>query len=139
PPERLLDPTFLATQAPKISALINARLRFLINRQALAAASWSVPEPLVERQSITLDTHLDTATTPGVLEVNADLFPYDPAHQTFVNFYEHGIVALARRVAVTGVDHIVRGPDHVIFLIGLLLLGGTIRQLAMIVSAFTVA
>jgi len=31
------------------------------------------------------------------------------------------------------------GPDHLLFLIGLLLLGGTIRQLAVVVTAFTVA
>src|SRR6185312_8010413 len=30
-------------------------------------------------------------------------------------------------------------PDHLLFLVGLLLLGGTIRQLAVIVTAFTVA
>jgi hydrogenase/urease accessory protein HupE len=38
-----------------------------------------------------------------------------------------------------GVHHILIGPDHLLFLIGLLLLGGTIRQLALVVSAFTVA
>ena len=31
------------------------------------------------------------------------------------------------------------GPDHLLFLVGLLLLGGTVRQLAVIVTAFTVA
>ncbi|HYM24400.1 MAG TPA: HupE/UreJ family protein, partial [Vicinamibacterales bacterium] len=30
-------------------------------------------------------------------------------------------------------------PDHLLFLVGLLLLGGTIRQLAVVVTAFTIA
>jgi hypothetical protein len=35
--------------------------------------------------------------------------------------------------------HILIGPDHLLFLVGLLLLGGSLRQLAMVVTAFTVA
>ena len=38
-----------------------------------------------------------------------------------------------------GIHHILIGPDHLLFLVGLLLLGGTIRQLAMIVTSFTIA
>ena len=38
-----------------------------------------------------------------------------------------------------GVHHILIGPDHLIFLVGLLLLGGTLRQLALVVTAFTLA
>ena len=38
-----------------------------------------------------------------------------------------------------GIHHILIGPDHLLFLVGLLLLGGTVRQLALIVTAFTVA
>ena len=30
------------------------------------------------------------------------------------------------------------GPDHILFLIGLLLLGGTLARLALIVTAFTI-
>ena len=38
-----------------------------------------------------------------------------------------------------GVHHILIGPDHLLFLVGLLLMGGTIRQLVLVVTAFTVA
>src|SRR5207237_1866200 len=38
-----------------------------------------------------------------------------------------------------GVEHIFTGYDHIAFLIGLLLLGGTLRELVKIVTAFTVA
>ncbi len=35
--------------------------------------------------------------------------------------------------------HILIGPDHLLFLVGLLLLGGTLRQLLLVVTAFTIA
>lgn len=43
------------------------------------------------------------------------------------------------KLFLLGVGHIFTGYDHVAFLIGLLLLGGTLRRLIGIVSAFTVA
>jgi hydrogenase/urease accessory protein HupE len=45
----------------------------------------------------------------------------------------------ASRFLRLGVEHIFTGYDHLAFLLGLLLLGGSIRQLAGIVSAFTLA
>jgi hydrogenase/urease accessory protein HupE len=95
--------------------------------------------------------------------LDALMFPYDPQHQTFVNFYEsdspalqaildasktrveyfsgsrQGVFAVVSTFIVAGVRHIVIGPDHLLFLAGLLLLGGTIRQLTVVASAFTVA
>jgi len=50
-----------------------------------------------------------------------------------------GAFAVIRRFVPAGVHHILIGPDHLLFLIGLLLLGGSIRQLAVIVTAFTIA
>ena len=38
-----------------------------------------------------------------------------------------------------GIHHILIGPDHLLFLVGLLLLGGTIRQLLLVVTSFTLA
>src|SRR5205807_9177721 len=38
-----------------------------------------------------------------------------------------------------GLHHILIGPDHLLFLVGLLLLGGSVRQLLVVVTAFTVA
>ena len=90
------------------------------------------------------------------------MFPYDPIHQTFVNIYEQGTLrqqniltaddssmrffagttqgrwSVVRTFVGSGIEHILIGPDHVLFLIGLLLPGGTIRRLALIVTAFTV-
>jgi hydrogenase/urease accessory protein HupE len=106
---------------------------------------------------------IDVPGPPGRLGVRAALFPYDPNHQTFVNVYEHGTlthqsildrrltaidyftgtrqgtVAVVRKFVPAGVHHILIGPDHVLFLIGLLLLGGRMLQLVKIVTAFTLA
>ena len=38
-----------------------------------------------------------------------------------------------------GIHHILIGPDHLLFLVGLLLLGGSVRQLLIVVTSFTVA
>jgi hypothetical protein len=43
------------------------------------------------------------------------------------------------RFALAGIHHIFIGPDHILFVIGLLLLGGSIRRLLEIVTGFTVA
>jgi len=48
-----------------------------------------------------------------------------------------GAAAVLRVFVPAGVEHILIGPDHVLFIVGLLLLGGTIRRLAGIVTAFT--
>ena len=50
-----------------------------------------------------------------------------------------GTIAVLQRFIPAGVHHILIGPDHLLFLIGLLLLGGSWRQLLFVVTAFTIA
>jgi len=50
-----------------------------------------------------------------------------------------GAWAGAGRFLRLGAEHIFQGSDHIAFLIGVLLLGGTLRQLVGIVTAFTLA
>jgi HupE / UreJ protein len=100
---------------------------------------------------------------PAHLAIQCDLFPYDPRHQTFLNIYENGdltrqvildrsrkstdhvtgsdhcAIAVIRRFMSEGIHHILIGPDHVLFLVGLLLLGGSPRRLLKIVTSFTAA
>jgi hydrogenase/urease accessory protein HupE len=45
---------------------------------------------------------------------------------------------VTRTFVLSGIEHIMIGPDHILFLIGLLLLGGTLAKLALIVTAFTI-
>jgi hydrogenase/urease accessory protein HupE len=44
-----------------------------------------------------------------------------------------------RKFLPSGIHHILIGPDHLLFLIGLLLLGGTLGRLLLIVTGFTIA
>ena len=141
---------------------------------------WSAAEVLPERQSVRLRAHADLGRPPGVIDVSAKLFPYDEAHQTFLNFYDdgeltsqailgadqtrneyfvgsrQGTLAVIRKFVPEGVHHILIGidqpdraldlpcwvligPDHLLFLVGLLLLGGSVRRLLTVITGFTVA
>ena len=163
PIERVLDPAMLRSSGEAIAALLNGRLQVMVDGAPLGPAVWSPPEPIADRQSVRLRTSYALASPPGVITVSAYLFPYDPVHQTFVNVYEgdelvtqaildqtrtgfdhitgtrQGTVAVIRKFVASGIHHILIGPDHMLFLVGLLLLGGTLRRLILVVSAFTLA
>jgi len=161
PPERLLEANELSAHADAIRSLVETRLHVSADGRALTTGAWSAPEPLAERQSVRVRVRFDLPQPAGHVEVTTLMFPYDPAHETFVNFYEgdavatqaildagrtymeyftgsrQGFMAVAVRFVSTGIQHILFGPDHLLFLVGLLLLGGTLRQFVVIVSAFT--
>src|SRR5262245_14036714 len=161
PPERLLDPAVASQQARAIADLIGRRLTITADGRR-GAPQWADAEVGAGRQSIPMPFSGRLDSAPGVVAVEALLFPYDPNHQTFLNVYEgqaltqaildrgrtrfeyyagttQGAFAVVRRFVPAGVHHILIGPDHLLFLVGLLLLGGSIRQLAMIVTGFTIA
>jgi hydrogenase/urease accessory protein HupE len=163
PPERLLEPDVLAPRAGEVVALLRNRLQIAADGRLLPAGVWSLPVPLRDRQSIRLQARFETDRVPGTVTITAALFPYDPVHQTFLNFYEgdtltsqaildrghsqfeyfagtrQGVLAVVRKFVPAGIHHILIGPDHLLFLVGLLLLGGSVRQLLLVVTAFTVA
>ena len=163
PPERLLEPATLAARGADVIALLGSRLQIAADGTMRPAGTWALPEALAERQSLRLTAHYTLPRPAGSVTVTAALFPYDPKHQTFVNFYEQdsvtsqsildgehssveyfagtrqGIRAVIQKFLPSGVHHILIGPDHLLFLIGLLLLGGSIRRLLLIVTAFTLA
>jgi hydrogenase/urease accessory protein HupE len=163
PPERLLEPGILSAQGHAIVALVKSRLQLQSNGHSLGEGVWSQPVALMERQSLEIRARFDIATAPGTVQLRTLMFPYDPVHQSFINFYERGAIAtqaildkdrtavqfyassprgvwsVAREFVPAGARHILTGLDHLIFLFGLLLLGGTMRHLVLIVSAFTVA
>lgn len=163
PPERLLEAEALAERELSIRAMFGPRLRLFVDGRPLPALQWSRIEPLVDRQSLRLRAEYPLASAPGMVSVETAMFAYDPVHQTFVNVYEQrdltlqaildikktrtdyfvgsqqGAIAVFKRFVPSGFEHILIGPDHLLFLAGLLLLGGSIRRLAVIVTAFTVA
>ena len=162
-PALVLDPDILRPRGERFGALIGERLRLTVDGRPLALDGWSEPEILAERQSVRLRAQRPLDEGVGAVTVSAELFPYDPNHQTFLNVYEdaelttqailggadteyeyflgtrQGVWAVLQRFVPSGVHHILIGPDHLLFLIGLLLLGGSVRQLLLVVTAFTIA
>lgn len=95
-------------------------------------------------------------------DVEARLYPEDAASRTVVTILRDGVVVrdalldeahpdmlsshrrlswhqVAAQYIRQGVLHILSGPDHIAFVIGLLLLGGTLKSLLKTVTAFTLA
>ncbi|MEO5741681.1 MAG: HupE/UreJ family protein, partial [Vicinamibacterales bacterium] len=163
PPEKLLEGDTLNAQGIAVTNLLRNRLTVRADGDSLANATWSAPEALPERQSIRLRAHYPLARPAGRIDVVAQMFPYDPQHKTFLNVYENGAViaqvfldkdrtafeyfagtrqgawAVLQRFVPAGMHHILIGPDHLLFLAGLLLLGGNLKQLLLVVTAFTIA
>jgi hydrogenase/urease accessory protein HupE len=161
PPERLLMPGTASARAATLETLLASRLALTIDGKPLAV-SWGPLDALPDKQSLRLPFVVSGARMPGRLTLSASLFPYDPNHQTFVNIYEasvlrrqaildvhhqsleitgstQGTLAVIARFVPAGIQHILIGPDHILFLIGLLLLGGSARRLLLVVTSFTIA
>ena len=132
-------------------------------RRALHAISWNGAALDPERREVELSGDVSWARPPGRLAVSARLFPDNPLHETFVDVYDRG--RLLRQAVLTdtqpafdtftagpaglwavfvtfvraGVHHIFIGPDHILFVIGLLLLGGSLGRILKIIAGFTLA
>ena len=159
-PERLLDRSVAFGNLDRLTALINQRLSLRADAQALVI-QWGDVDVLPERQGVQLQFRIHTPR-PATLGIHAVMFPYDRLHQTFVNVYEdarlrqqfvlavdnpdrtyytgttQGALAVIKTFVPAGIHHILIGPDHILFLIGLLLLGGGWKALLKIVTAFTI-
>jgi hydrogenase/urease accessory protein HupE len=158
----LLNAGYVMEHERAIHDLLGPRLRLLAEGHELQP-EWLQSETIEDRQSVRFHLRYPTAAAPGIISVSALMFPYDTNHQTFVNVYEsdtltsqlildrnhtqteyfagtrQGTLAVIRKFIPAGIHHILIGPDHLLFLVGLLLLGGSIRRLTMVVTSFTVA
>jgi len=159
-PDTLIDPLALPAYVPQITALVQGRLAMIADGHEVP---WNITSirALPDRSAIELAWRAPVTAPVGHLIVHAALFPYDPSHQTFVNLYEgdvltrqdilnaqrasaeyysggrQGALAVFKAFTAAGVHHIAIGPDHILFIVGLLLLGGSVLRLLGIVSAFT--
>jgi hydrogenase/urease accessory protein HupE len=161
PAERLLDPQVARAHAAALADLVAHRLQISADGHVLSGRLTDV-EVLADRQSLRLHGTFALEHPAGTVTVSGTMFPYDPQHQTFVNVYEgdaltqavidarrsefeyysgsrQGAWAVIRKFVPAGIHHILIGPDHILFLVGLLLLGGSLRRLAVMVTGFTVA
>ncbi|HXH25065.1 MAG TPA: HupE/UreJ family protein [Vicinamibacterales bacterium] len=159
PPERLLENAVASAERQRIGELLAPR--FLLRAGRRLTPQWQSLEVLREEQALRLRFRIP-GESPGALTIDTNLFPYDRNHQTFVNIYEdgelrqqkifnadapeytyylgttQGAIEVMKTFIPSGVHHILIGPDHILFLVGLLLLGGTWLSLVKIVTAFTI-
>ena len=162
PAANVPDLSSIMARSTEIVPVLGKRVVITADGQMLQA-TWAAPEAMPERDSIRLRARYVLSRLPGRIDIATVMFPYDPVHKTFVNIYEgdavtaqaildkdraafeyftgtrQGALAVLQRFVPSGVHHILIGPDHLLFLIGLMLLGGTIRQLLLVVTAFTIA
>lgn len=158
--DSLLDPAVAARFRDGLVTLLSPRLSLTFDGRPVTI-DWGAIEVVADRQSLRLAFSIAGAKPAGVT-LQAYVFPYDPIHQTFVNIYEddalkhqaildvtrqtadyysgttQGRLAVIRTFVLSGIEHIMIGPDHILFLVGLLLLGGSLKRLALIVTAFTI-
>ena len=159
PPDRLLDDRLVQSQSQRIGRLLQPRIQLRSNRRL--TLDWQGVELLKDELALRLKYRI-ADEQPGAITIDTNLFPYDPIHQTFVNVYEEselrqqvifngatgehtyylgttqGAIEVMKTFIPSGIYHIAIGPDHILFLVGLLLLGGTWVALLKIVTAFTI-
>jgi hypothetical protein len=159
PAERLYDPALLQSKLKQITDKLDQGLYLRSGGKALTP-HWTGAVAIPSQQQLKFSYTIPDVTA-GSLSVHTDLFTYDSQHQTFVNVYQDGklrqqwifnhaapertyyfgttagVLEVIKTFVPAGVHHILIGPDHILFLCGLLLLGGKLSRLIKIVTAFT--
>lgn len=160
-PATLLTAEGAARQSSTFASVIGRRLQIVAYGKPLAI-DWGRLQPLPDSTSLSMPVRIPLASQPGALTIYGPLITYISDHQTYVNVYEgahltqsilnrshpqfeyftgsrQGALAVVKKFLPAGIHHILVGPDHLLFLVGLLLLGGTIPRLLVIISCFTLA
>ena len=159
PADRLYDPAVLQTDFKAITQDLNRGL-FLSSGGRDLTPQWTGVTPLPGQQQLRFSYTIPRVTA-GAISVRTNLYLYDRFHQTFVNVYQDGklrqqwifnhgasartyyfgttagVFEVIKTFVPAGIHHILIGPDHILFLCGLLLLGGSMNRLIKIVTAFT--
>ncbi len=158
----LLDRNQLKQSEPRLRASMAAGLTIILAGEKLLP-QWRSVELLSVQRNLKVHLRYPRAQRSDALRVHSRLFTSDPRYKTFLNIYQNGalkyqgvfdqgaprvdyssgarqkIGAVVLQFLREGIHHIFIGPDHILFIVGLLLLGGTIGQLLKIVTAFTIA
>ena len=161
-PDMLLTPAGATSHGASLAEILRTRLLIAADGVPLTAELRAIT-PVPEKRDVRLEFHFAWPVPPANVGVQCRLFPYDPRHRTFLGIYEsgqlerqeifqgdaqsvefhagstQGIAAVVRQFVAAGIHHIFIGPDHILFVVGLLLLGGGIGRLLKIITAFTVA
>ena len=161
-PGMLLQPTIIAARQSALTSILTSRLKISAAGKLLPLELREIM-PVPEKRDLHLRFFHAWSAAPESLRMECLLFPYDPRHRTFVNVYAGGqllrqdiltasssvsefrtsshqsIAGVVVKFVKLGMHHIAIGPDHILFVIGLMLLGGSVGRLLKIVTAFTIA
>lgn len=159
-PESLASAAGVARHAGAIVRTLGPRLAVRADGR-IAPITWLGADARPERRGVELHGRIAWPVPPGRLVLEARLFPDNALHETFVNVYDgpriarqgvlgatkpamefytsgpRGLLAVFTAFVGAGVHHIFIGPDHILFVIGLLLLGGGMGRILRITSGFT--
>jgi hypothetical protein len=162
PPVPPIDVRRWQPEGARLAEIVAARITLTADRRRLEP-EFIAARPREDGRGLALEFRVPWKGRPGRLDVSARLLPDDPQHQTFLNVYDGarvireevldarhastsvfgtggaGIVAVASSFVPAGIHHIFTGPDHILFVVGLLLLGGSLGRLLKIVTGFTLA
>jgi hydrogenase/urease accessory protein HupE len=158
--DSLRQPAYLSRQRKRVERLFLSHMDVSAGGRRIAVRPLRM-SPVPDRKLVAMD--FAAPSTSGPLVARGPLFLYDPAHETYLNVFVDGklrvqdllthdhreslcdvaagvsVPQVVARFVVEGVKHIFQGPDHIAFVVGLLLLGGGLRRLLKIVTAFTAA
>ncbi len=162
-PESLMAAPFLERETDRIAALVTSRFHVSRGTGALPLVVERV-EARPARHAVALTLAAPSPAPASCLRVDAALFPENTQHETFLNVYAGdgrilaqevltathssvnvyaagpaGVLAVLGTFIRTGIHHIFIGPDHILFIVGLLLLGGSLARVLQVATAFTLA
>ena len=161
-PDSLCDVAFVRRSLPQIHQVFE-RLLQLSADGAPVRPHWTAHSFSPERRTLRLQWESSPTRPPATIQLRGPLFTYEAAHQTYFNVHVNGAVvhqdlldsghtvseyatgiapsrfAVVVRFIREGVHHIFIGPDHILFIVGLMLCGGRVRRLLQIVTGFTLA
>ena len=161
-PDTLLTAAGANAQGAALADILRTRMILTADGVPLVAELRAIT-PVPVKRDVRLEFMCAWPALPEVLGVRCSLFPYDPRHRTFLGIYENGkleqqeifqgdartaefrvgsaqsVGAVVRQFVLAGIHHIFIGPDHILFIVGLLLLGGRFGQFLKIITAFTIA
>ena len=161
-PEWFRQPKFVARAGRVLADSLRRRFALRADGREL---TWTFTGARVDPdgRGVQIQFTAPLAHPPASIEIAGPVFPMVANHETFVTVYrdtvlmrqdvltlEHrvtrvygagpaGVAAVLRTFVPAGVHHIAIGPDHILFVLGLLLLGGGLARLLKIVTSFTIA
>jgi hydrogenase/urease accessory protein HupE len=161
PLSRLVRTTGLSSspRPADLDLAVRARLDLWVDGARFAPSSAHIE---IDTQNDMMAWKAPVAGRLGAIEVKRRFYADDPTSYTMVTIRENGTVKQETLIDAnrsswksgsdvkstmatiwmflkTGVGHILSGPDHILFVLGLVMLGGTLKSLLKIVTAFTLA